>query len=287
VRWYQLGIFMPWFRGHSSKWCPRREPWNYDATHVQMLKKTILMRYRLLPYWYTLFENHHHSGMPVIRPLWVNYPELNDNLLIAEEHRFMLGDALLVTPILAENVKAIEEPLLYGLDKDRWYDLYGLTEVKKGEKVTVELERMGTFIRGGHIIPAFLIDTDIKSSQDCRHCDYGLIIALDKDNKASGTLYIDDGSSFNYKKGEFLRYEFHYDNGQFKANVVHKHYKIHNKFTKVTILGLTTQPSTVSFLEGAHKEIEVHPSKVILIDDRVFFPIEIAFGSNFVVNVQL
>ena len=158
IRWFQLGSFMPFFRGHSSKWCGRREPYSYEEKYTDIIRDTILTRYKFLPYWYTEFEKHTRTGVPIIRPLWVNYPDVDSSELISEEHKLFVGDALFIIPVLKEGVTTIDKPLNTGLEKDRWYDYYELNEVFGDKALPVDLDKIGILIRGGHIIPNFQID---------------------------------------------------------------------------------------------------------------------------------
>ncbi|TRY55081.1 hypothetical protein DNTS_034510 [Danionella cerebrum] len=75
VRWYQAGAYQPFFRAHAHIDSPRREPWLFGPENTALIREAIRQRYALLPYWYQLFYNSHHTGQPVMRPLWVEYPD--------------------------------------------------------------------------------------------------------------------------------------------------------------------------------------------------------------------
>lgn len=103
TRWYQLGIFNPFFRGHSHNESYRREPWLYDLNTMNIIRNAIVTRYRLLPYIYFTFFQHFKSGYPIIRPLWLRY---NNNKLALDKYvnkQFFFGDALMIRPVLNEN----------------------------------------------------------------------------------------------------------------------------------------------------------------------------------------
>jgi alpha 1,3-glucosidase len=100
-RWYLLGTFYPFFRAHSHIDTYRREPWLYDDETFNIIKSSIVMRYKLLPYLYSTFFQYHKSGLPVIRPLWFKY----HNKFTLESYinkEFFFGDAILVRPVLNE-----------------------------------------------------------------------------------------------------------------------------------------------------------------------------------------
>lgn len=67
VRWYQAGALQPFFRGHSAKMTKRREPWLFGDDVTSAIRSAVQDRYRLLPYWYTLFHQAHTSALPPIR----------------------------------------------------------------------------------------------------------------------------------------------------------------------------------------------------------------------------
>lgn len=100
VRWYQAGIFYPFFRAHAHLDTRRREPWLYDADKTAIMREAIRLRYQLLPLWYMLFYESHKKGMPVIRPLWVDFPR--DKNTYALDSQFMVGGYLLVKPVVEQ-----------------------------------------------------------------------------------------------------------------------------------------------------------------------------------------
>jgi mannosyl-oligosaccharide alpha-1,3-glucosidase len=103
VRWYQVGTLSPFFRGHSKKWTDRREPWLFKEKTKNLIKETIMLRYELLPYWYTEFYKNTLSGFPILRPLWFEFPTLVE--IFKEESQYLIGDSLLACPVLSENQK--------------------------------------------------------------------------------------------------------------------------------------------------------------------------------------
>ena len=86
ARWYQAGAFQPFFRGHAHLHSKRREPWLFDQRTNQLIKASIKRRYSYLPLWYTLFHEHEATGVPPMRPLWMEYPEDQDTFAIENQH---------------------------------------------------------------------------------------------------------------------------------------------------------------------------------------------------------
>ena len=101
TRWYQLGVFYPFFRAHSHIETYRREPWLYDEKTFNIVKDAIRMRYMLLPYIYCTFYQYHQSGLPIVRPLWFKYT--NENSYKVMNKQFFFGDNLMIRPVLNEN----------------------------------------------------------------------------------------------------------------------------------------------------------------------------------------
>lgn len=100
VRWYQAGVFQPFFRGHAHIDTKRREPYLVPEPYRSMTLASLRERYALLPYWYTLFYETSTNGTPMMRPMFMEYPE--DEALFATEDQFMMGDGIMVKPITQE-----------------------------------------------------------------------------------------------------------------------------------------------------------------------------------------
>ena len=118
VRWFQLGSFLPFFRVHSAYYLPPREPWEWDDEVLGILREYLDLRYRLMPYWYTLAHEASRTGYPIVRPLFWRSPDQKE--LWDTDDAFMLGDALLVAPIVEEGAQRRTVSLPPG----RWYDMH-------------------------------------------------------------------------------------------------------------------------------------------------------------------
>ncbi|CAH3179912.1 unnamed protein product, partial [Porites evermanni] len=139
VRWYQAAAFMPFFRAHAHLDTKRREPWLYEDHHKKNIRDAIRMRYTMLPYWYTLFYHASDTGTPLVRPLWVEYPEEKNTFAMEDE--FLLGKDLLVKPVTTQGQNSI--------------DVYLPGKDEEGERVLkpLVLFQIPLFQRGGSIIP--------------------------------------------------------------------------------------------------------------------------------------
>ncbi|GAB2277287.1 Probable glucan 1,3-alpha-glucosidase [Dionaea muscipula] len=150
VRWYQLGAYYPFFRGHAHHDTKRREPWLFGERNTELMRDAIRTRYMLLPYFYTLFREANLTGVPVMRPLWMEFP--GDEAAFSNDEAFMVGNNLLVQGIYTERAKHASVYLPGG---ESWYDLRSGTAYMGGttHKLEVSEESIPAFQRAGTIIP--------------------------------------------------------------------------------------------------------------------------------------
>ena len=106
VRWYQAAAFQPFFRSHAHLDSKRREPWLFSEGERSLIRTAIRTRYSFLPFWYTQFFESERSGVPVMRPLWYEFP--GDEATYGNEGQHMVGDALLVAPVLHKGATSVE-----------------------------------------------------------------------------------------------------------------------------------------------------------------------------------
>jgi alpha 1,3-glucosidase len=210
TRWMQAGAYQPFFRGHAHHDATRREPWMFGEETMVRLRKAAMARYALLPFWYTIFHEAGETGMPVMRTMWMQYPQSES--LYPVDDQFLIGSDLLVKPVTAPGI--VESVVKFPGD-DAWYDAESLVVVaKQGKKGTVhdvtvpsDLDTIPVFQRGGSIIPRKLRLR--RSSHTMAHDPYTLYIAPDAVGFASGSMYMDDETTFNHvKKREFASAKF-------------------------------------------------------------------------------
>ncbi|XP_048585965.1 neutral alpha-glucosidase AB isoform X2 [Nematostella vectensis] len=213
ARWYQTGVFTPFLRAHAHLDTKRREPWLFDDVYKNVIRDALRTRYALLPLWYTLFFHASQDGTPIIRPLWVEYPE--DKSTFKMEDEFLVGDQLLVKPV-TEPGQVTSDVYLPGKEQ-YWYHLDDHKIYRGGNNVKVAspLDKIPLFQRGGSIIPR---KNRIRRSSSLSHDDpYTLTLALDPKGEAEGDLYIDDFHSFDYKTGAFAYMKFTFKQGKLAA----------------------------------------------------------------------
>ncbi|KHN31186.1 Neutral alpha-glucosidase AB [Glycine soja] len=209
VRWYQLGAYYPFFRAHAHHDTKRREPWLFGERNTELIKDAIHVRYALLPYFYTLFREANTTGVPVVRPLWMEFP--SDEATFSNDETFMVGSSILVQGIYTERAKHAS---VYLPGKQSWYDLRTGAVYKGGvtHKLEVTEESIPAFQRAGTIIARK--DRFRRSSTQMANDPYTLVVALNSSQAAEGELYIDDGSSFNFLQGGYIHRRFIFSNGK-------------------------------------------------------------------------
>ncbi|GGR11588.1 glycoside hydrolase family 31 protein [Streptomyces aurantiogriseus] len=149
LRWFQLGAYLPLFRTHASLRAGRREPWEFGAEVLEHARVALVERRRLLPYFMTLAHLARRTGAPYVRPLWWGSPE--DRALRDCEDAFLLGDCLLVAPVLDPGTDRRAVQLPRGL----WYDTATGKAYEGSGQVLVDapLARIPVLARAGAVIP--------------------------------------------------------------------------------------------------------------------------------------
>ena len=242
-RWYQNGVFYPFFRGHSHESVLRREIWLFSENDFLNIKKSILIRYNLIPYIYTQFYLNYISGMPIIKPIWF-WDQSELALTEFADIEYFFGNGILVRPVLDEvedrkNIISIFLP-----ENERWYDFYDLNEIdsdKKNKKIDYNInnEKIGAFIKGGEIITKKMRLR--RSVQKMKNDPLTIIIALDLENKSSGIIYFDDEESLDYQKDEYSLLKIKYEKYQIDFEWIKYNYHVINKIEKIIILGENEQ----------------------------------------------
>ncbi|XP_065797445.1 neutral alpha-glucosidase C isoform X3 [Muntiacus reevesi] len=245
VRWYQAGAYQPFFRGHATMKTKRREPWLFGEEHTRLIREAIRERYTLLPYWYSLFYSAHVASQPVMRPLWVEFP--NELETFSVEDEYMLGSALLVHPV-TEPKATVVDVFLPG-SSEIWYDSKTFAHWKGActVKIPVTLDSIPVFQRGGSVVP---VKTTIgRSTGYMTDSPYGLRVALSTKGSAMGEFYLDDGHSFQYlHQKQFLHRKFSFSSGVLTNSCADErgHYPSKCVVEQILVLGLKKQPSSVT-----------------------------------------
>lgn len=211
IRWYEVGIFYPFFRNHCSLSGRGQEAYAYAPNVEAIARKLIETRYRLLPYIRGLFWEHMRSGAPLMRPLMWHFP--TDAVACDIDDQFMFGSDILVAPIVE---RAHEYRTVY-FPEGNWYHFETNEKYEGGRPYVVNMP-LGTipaFVREGAVLPLadVMQHTGEYTTKKITFKIYG--------DKASGVFFEDDGISWDYEKGGYNEYELVYTDGKFTANKVH------------------------------------------------------------------
>jgi alpha-glucosidase len=149
LRWFQMATFLTFYRTHSSNNAGHRAPWTYGEPTLSIIRQFLQLRYRLLPYFYTLSWEASQKGYPPVRPVF--WSSGDDPAVWGVDDAFFLGDALLVCPILEEGAR--ERSVI--LPKGDWYNFWDDTANEGGRQITLEapLEQIPLLVRAGSILP--------------------------------------------------------------------------------------------------------------------------------------
>jgi len=227
VRWFQFAAFCPSFRSHGRSW-HLHTPWGWNTGkigHVEnkkdtkgvglppeeelhnedvepLCRKYLELRYRLLPYNYTLAWQAHKQGLPMMRAMWLYHPE-DENAIQADDQYFW-GENILIAPVYKE--KATFRTVY--LPKGTWYDYWTKRKYKGKQLIKrfVGLEDMPIYVKAGSIIPI----EPIRQYVDQPVNDPMKILIYTGEN-GTYQLYEDDGQTLDYKNGEYHLTNFQWD----------------------------------------------------------------------------
>jgi alpha-glucosidase (family GH31 glycosyl hydrolase) len=196
TRWLQFGVFSPLLRLHSAHENPMegnaRMPWTYGGEGVRIARDLFRLRYRLIPYIYTMTRAAYDEALPLLRPLYIVHPDLEEAYRHPDEYYF--GDAMLVAPILdSSGVRNVYLP------PGEWVDYFtgARHEGDRIMQVRCSLETLPLFVRSGSIIPEQpdMDYTDQKPPDS-------LIVDVYARGNSRFSLYEDDGLSLDYDHGK-------------------------------------------------------------------------------------
>jgi len=212
TRWLQYGVFQPIYRPHAQEEVPS-EPVFREPKTKALAKKSIELRYQLMPYNYTLAFENNQKGLPLMRPLFFEEP-LNKEAL-NNYKTYLWGNDFLVSPVVEAGLKTKEVSFPANVN---WYDFYTDEKVEGGQTLKVNLveENIPTFVRGGAFIP--MIST-IQNTTQYSLNKFNLHFYFDENIKESeGRLYNDDGETPRaFEKGmyEIITFE-----SEHKSNIL-------------------------------------------------------------------
>ncbi len=207
TRWIQIGAFLPSFRDHYGKGHAPHEPWADGIAQLDIRRRFIEERYRLLPYWYALADENVRTGAPLVRPLFYEFEDAQSGGC-DQTLPFLVGAGLLV--VLPAD---LESPAPYDvcLPAGGWYDYWSGRAIgdpaaadpaltPQRFAVTPAPDSLPIFVRAGTILPRQPV---VQSTAEVP--DGPLTVDVYPGDECRGELYLDDGHSLGYRRGEFLR----------------------------------------------------------------------------------
>jgi alpha-glucosidase len=193
TRWLQAACFMPFFRSHTDLGTQPQEPWSFGQPYEVINRLTIELRYRFLPYLYSVIAQCKEYGWPVIRPLFMAEP--SNLALRGVDDCYLVGDALLVAPVVEQG--AVQRSLY--LPAGEWYD-YWTNELLQGGRnitVTAPLERLPLFVRAGAVLPMW---PEMQFTTE--YAPESLTLRVYPGDFET-VLYEDSGEGLDYERGDY------------------------------------------------------------------------------------
>ena len=240
TRWYELGVFYPIYRDHAAKGTADHEPWASGPEQETVRRKYIELRYRLLPYIYTSVEETSRTGVPLMEPVFLEFPDAQD--YYGDDHAFFFGREFYVAPVVTEKVDAADVHLPPG----EWYDFWTSAKHSSNEHIALHpsLSETPLYVRAGAVIP---LQPVVQSTNE--KPDGPLELLVYPGDNCRGTLYEDDGLTFAYLEGEYLRVNFSCQAASGAVTVSSR--VVRNAFRpwwtniKLTVFGVDAQPDGV------------------------------------------
>jgi alpha-glucosidase len=224
TRWIEVGAFNPFYRDHAEKGSLPHEIWVHGPEQEAIRRRYIETRYRLLPYIYTLADEAARTGIPLMRPVFLEFPEVlapSSSGFPGIDTEFLLGPSLLIAP---SPFPETPDDYSVSFPKGQWFDFWtglktatppappGIVDIVNGtaasdapapSKIHPVLDTLPVYVRGGSILP---LQPLIQSTDEIPKGPLELRIYPGPD--CAGSLYLDDGHTFRYQHGEFLRQTF-------------------------------------------------------------------------------
>ncbi|HMD21671.1 MAG TPA: glycoside hydrolase family 31 protein [Alloacidobacterium sp.] len=227
TKWIEMGAFNPMYRDHSTFGSLQQEVWVHGPDQENIRRRYIEMRYRMLPYIYTLAEEASRDGMPLMRPIFLEFPEVMAPTYPgfgSLDTEFLLGPDLLVAP---PSFGEMQDDYAVDYPPGDWFDFWtgqkmppqpvgpnivqiadaiasgADTKWPESHRIHPKIDTLPVYVRGGSIIP---LQPVVQSTDETPQGPLELRVYPGKN--CNGSIYQDDGHTFDYQKGQFLRQAF-------------------------------------------------------------------------------
>jgi len=225
VRWFQFAAFNPLFRSHGRDW-HLHLPWGWDLGDIgypetrdfhpdpaelhnkavePICRKYMELRYQLMPYVYTAIRETCETGLPVIRALWLHYPE--DPIAVARGDEYLYGRDILVAPVIE---KGATSRSVY-LPRGTWFDFWTQEKQEGGREITrdVDLATIPLYVRAGAALPMGPV-----KQYTGEQVDDPITLWIYPGEDGNSSFYEDDGETFDYRKGQFMHVDIEWKDRQ-------------------------------------------------------------------------
>ncbi|MBD1426462.1 glycoside hydrolase family 31 protein [Sphingobacterium arenae] len=264
TRWMQFGVFSPFMRVHSAGDTRDREPWSFGPEWEVICKKFIELRYKLLPYIYTVFWRQHKYREPILRPISLLEQHKPENLQREEEFGF--GHNILVSPVIHPGQQS---KVLY-LPEGDWYYYFDHTLFVGGQehKVETRLDEMPIFVRAGSVIPEFPV---MQYTME-KNIDALKLNIYWGSGRYESHVYTDHGETFAYEQSVYNEKYFIVEGEQNSLTIVqHIEGLYHERFDsyKVYFIGLP--------FDAHHVEVDGDIHKILMEEGKPYIEVEKEF----------
>ena len=230
VRWFQFASFNPLFRSHGRDWhlhlpwgwttgeigFPETRGYNPDPKELHnaavepICKKYLELRYQLMPYLYSAVKETCETGLPIIRAMWLHYPK--DAKAVVRGDQYLYGRDILVAPVVEKGAMSRS---VY-LPRGTWFDFWTRTRQEGGREIArdVDLATIPLYVRAGAILPM-----DPVKQYTAEKVDGPMTLWIYPGADGKSILYVDDGESFDYRKGKCTHVEIEWNDTQRRINL--------------------------------------------------------------------
>ncbi len=257
ARWLQAAALTPFFRSHSVGWVGNKEPWEFGEEFTRINRDTVELRYKFLPYIYSLFREHERNGSPVMRPMWYEFPNDKQTYLIGDQ--YMLGPDILVAPVVKDGMRTRGIYLPVGAE---WIDWWTGAKFESGKThyLQTPLDRLPLFIRVGSIVPTQSV---IQHTGEMPNAEVTLHVAagIGEGKMETTTLFQDAGEGYGYRSGQYREIELTHKRGSIQIKRTGSF--AGQKIAAVEVHGLTARPKEI-LCDGNKVGFDYDPERKLL-----------------------
>lgn len=262
ARWTQMGALFPYCRNHSEWNTIRQEPWCFGPEVEEICRTYIRLRYRWMPYLYSLFREAAETGLPVMRPLLLEYPDDPKTANLCDQ--FMLGSGVMAAPVIRPGADHRSVYLPEGI----WYDYWSGARLTGGTAVLAHapLDTLPLYVKAGTILP-WTKDRDADGAADREPDELQLDVYCSGNAAGSFEVYEDDGVTYAHREGAYNLYRLEVNEEQDQVSLVmtplHKGYR--SPWKRWTVRFLHMPYSACRHVHGADQwEFQPEPGTLVV-----------------------